>query len=406
MEKQIVLLSKDAFGIMNLPLYGNTYWKTPNIDALAEKGTIFMRHYTGAPSTTMAITTMATGKYPYELVERSKYEPVQKYDRGDTIFDILEQQGYSNHLVWDESWAWGIPYENCFGRSETTEFHNLQIWERVGTHKKNMSPVCRNDEKTKHAVDQLCAEVDSILNSYEKVFIWIHLPHVIAGRTGYGSDVDLVDEFVGWLRKRVGDRAIYLTGDHGHMNMVKGKTGYAFDVAETEIRVPLITPRIGNEMQINYPTSHVDLRDIILTNTVKKRDYVIVDSQYYAQLHRKMAIISGRFKYEFDKYGGKEFLYDVCDDFYERRNLLIKQKYDVDRQKIVCVSELYFSPYEKEAEEISPYLRSIKDSIWRSGDVRQERKELFREKLMKPKLYLIRRKQEHRYVKDFTQYER
>lgn len=406
MEKQIVLLSKDAFGIMNLPLYGNAYWKTPNIDALAEKGTIFMRQYTGAPSTAMAITTISTGKYPYELADRSKYEPVQKYDRGDTIFDILEQQGYANHFVWDEEFQRDIPYENCFGKNDTTVFHNLQIFERVGVHKKNMNPVYRNDEKTKYAMDQLCAEVDSILNSYKKVFIWIHLPHVIAGRTGYGSDVDLVDEFVGWLRNRVGDQAIYFTGDHGHMNMVKGKIGYAFDVAETAIRVPLITPRIGNETHINYPTSHVDLRDIILTNTVKKRDYVIVDSQYYAQLHRKMAIISGRFKYEFNKYDGKEFLYDVCDDFHERRNLLIKQKYDVDRQKIMCLSELFFSPYEKEAEEIFPYLRSIKDSIWRSGDAQQERKELFREKLMKPKLYLIRRKQEHRYVKDFTQYER
>lgn len=83
MEKHIVLVTKDAFGIMNLPQYGNTYWKTPNIDALAKEGTVFMRHYTSAPSTGMAMTSMLTGKYPYELTDRRKYEHVKKYERGD-----------------------------------------------------------------------------------------------------------------------------------------------------------------------------------------------------------------------------------------------------------------------------------------------------------------------------------
>ncbi|MBR5605704.1 MAG: sulfatase-like hydrolase/transferase, partial [Verrucomicrobia bacterium] len=73
MENQIVLVTKDAFGIMNLPIYGNQIWETPNIDELAHKGTVFMRHYTTAPSTGMAMTSMFTGKYPYELKERRKY---------------------------------------------------------------------------------------------------------------------------------------------------------------------------------------------------------------------------------------------------------------------------------------------------------------------------------------------
>ena len=33
----IFLYSKDALTIENLPSYGNTYWKTPNLDALVEK---------------------------------------------------------------------------------------------------------------------------------------------------------------------------------------------------------------------------------------------------------------------------------------------------------------------------------------------------------------------------------
>ena len=63
--KNIIFISKDALNKHVLPTYGNKFWKTPNIDALAEKGTVFNRHYTAAGSTAMAFTAMALGKYCY-----------------------------------------------------------------------------------------------------------------------------------------------------------------------------------------------------------------------------------------------------------------------------------------------------------------------------------------------------
>ena len=36
-----VLITKDALRKDYLPSYGNKFWKTPNIDELASKGTIF-----------------------------------------------------------------------------------------------------------------------------------------------------------------------------------------------------------------------------------------------------------------------------------------------------------------------------------------------------------------------------
>lgn len=109
----------------------------------------------------------------------------------------------------------------------------------------------RDDKKTASAMQSIYSEIEGILTAHEKAFIWIHLPHVIAGRTGYGSDVDTVDELVGWLRERVGDQAIYLSGDHGHMDRTKGKIGYAWDLDEIAVRVPLITPRV-NGLEKNH----------------------------------------------------------------------------------------------------------------------------------------------------------
>ena len=41
MKNKIILITKDVLRSDYLPVYGNKYWKTPNIDKLAEKGTIF-----------------------------------------------------------------------------------------------------------------------------------------------------------------------------------------------------------------------------------------------------------------------------------------------------------------------------------------------------------------------------
>ena len=38
----VILVSKDAMLSSYLPTYGNKYWKTPNIDELAKKGTVFV----------------------------------------------------------------------------------------------------------------------------------------------------------------------------------------------------------------------------------------------------------------------------------------------------------------------------------------------------------------------------
>ncbi|HPY85730.1 MAG TPA: sulfatase-like hydrolase/transferase, partial [Ruminococcus flavefaciens] len=97
MINNIVLISKDILMPQYLPIYGNSYWKTPNIDELAAKGTVFKRHYTAAPSTAMAFTAMFTGNYPHET-GYATYREVQEYN-GETLFDRLYERGYQCHLV-------------------------------------------------------------------------------------------------------------------------------------------------------------------------------------------------------------------------------------------------------------------------------------------------------------------
>ena len=68
MNNRILLLTKDALCKSYLPIYGNTYWKgkTPNLDELALKGTVFNKFYTSAPSTVMAIRGIVMGKFAFD----------------------------------------------------------------------------------------------------------------------------------------------------------------------------------------------------------------------------------------------------------------------------------------------------------------------------------------------------
>lgn len=71
-KESILLFTKDALPIEYLPCYGNTFWagRTPNIDELVSKGTLFTRFYKTAPS-----SAMFTGKYPYEQ-DIKRYVPL------------------------------------------------------------------------------------------------------------------------------------------------------------------------------------------------------------------------------------------------------------------------------------------------------------------------------------------
>ena len=85
-HSKIIFITHDALHRNYLPTYGNSYWKTPNIDALAKKGTIFQKYYTGAPSTIMSNMCMFTGLEAYQS-ELSDYGYTHKRYQGTTLFD-------------------------------------------------------------------------------------------------------------------------------------------------------------------------------------------------------------------------------------------------------------------------------------------------------------------------------
>jgi arylsulfatase A-like enzyme len=63
----VVLFVVDDMGWMDSGAYGSRYYETPNIDALAQSGTLFTDAYAAAPLCSPTRASMLTGKYPARL---------------------------------------------------------------------------------------------------------------------------------------------------------------------------------------------------------------------------------------------------------------------------------------------------------------------------------------------------
>lgn len=363
--KHVVLISKDVLRKSYLPVYGNKIWNTPNIDALAKKGTVFNRHYTAAPSTAMAFTSMFTGLYPYQT-ERATYVPIEKPDiqSEKTLFDAMHKKGYSCHLMWSNNYiTMAEKFSKCYG-DYTVHHDTLKFNQYIGPHA-GKEEVIDNDELLEKTYKEIMAEIDSIDRS-NPVFLWIHVPHVFLGRSCYGGDIDVFDRFVGDIRERFGDY-IFITADHGSNDGKGGKTGYGFDLYESSICIPLIAPKMANDDYIDYPTSNVDLFSIIVDGVIKKRDFVVSDTAYYAQPHRKIAIIKDNYKLIYNKRNKSFEFYDVIEDPNENINLVSKKMYDKDRNRYVITKQvLYYSSWSTSNERYTEMVEIFK-SIWKKA---------------------------------------
>ena len=373
-NNSILLFTKDALCTEYLPCYGNKYWegKTPNLDEMVKKGTLFTRFYTAAPSSAMAYMSMFTGKYPYQH-EIMEYVPILKPYSGLTLFDKAREKGYECHIIWDEKWmTTSYLHSMCYG--EGTIIHPLKdLRQGVGFHNQHEGELMPSKEKEEATLDMIEKEISIITSKGNRTFVWFHLPHVINGRTGYGTDIDLHDRVLGVMRKYFNDDKIFISADHGNMNGHKGKIGYGFDVYEPAVRIPLITPKKQNYTVYDGLTCNIDLDKIIFDgDEIPEREIIISDTAYYAQPRRKTVFIYNNYRYIYNRYDKSEELYDIDWDQEQQFNLINDEVFDIDRHVFVKSRELFFYPYWNKLSQVRQKLRDEKMKIWREPSKRQK----------------------------------
>ncbi|MBN2802471.1 MAG: sulfatase [Deltaproteobacteria bacterium] len=91
--KHVIIISLDTTRADHLGCYGNSWIKTPNLDALAAQGYLFENLYTPIPSTLASHTTLFTGRQPrFHGVPNNSY-----YVSEDNILltQILKKAGFT-----------------------------------------------------------------------------------------------------------------------------------------------------------------------------------------------------------------------------------------------------------------------------------------------------------------------
>src|ERR671939_1878225 len=81
----------------HLGCYGNPLVRTPNIDALAARGTRFERFYTATPICMPNRATLMTGRMPSLHGARQNGIPLSL--KATTFVDILNAAGYHTALI-------------------------------------------------------------------------------------------------------------------------------------------------------------------------------------------------------------------------------------------------------------------------------------------------------------------
>ncbi len=366
--KKFILVSKDAMCRDYLSLYGkkNGQSATPNIDELAANGTVFTSYTIAAPSTVMAFFSMITGMFAHET-DYEMYERKHVLFKGNTLFTKVKDIGYEEcHVIWDPAWDPLVDYFDCY-RGDV-EIHSIDGFrQKAGVHKDGDYLLKKNEKDENDALALIENCLKNVLKKEISQFVWLHLPHVIKGKTCYGSDIDTFDKCVGIVRRYFSDDEIAVTADHGNMNGHHGKLAYGYDVYDTVIKIPLITPRLSTIKVCDTNVSSVDLYSILFERTIPKREFIYCDTAYRAQKHRKLAIISGDYKYTYNKKNGNEELFDLNYDPDEHFNLISERFYDVDRKIYIDAREEYFYPYWDKLPAIREKFRKEKERIWRNG---------------------------------------
>ena len=389
MKDRIVLLTKDALCKSYLPIYGNKTNVMPNLSELADKGTVFHRFYTCAPSTAMSFIGMFTQKNSYET-DNETYVAIQK-EAENTVFDQLSEQGYDCQIIWDEKWIkMAKTYSQCYGKN--TKFNLININQTVGAHHMYAGDIAIDDALADKTVAVIKEAIENVVNSTDgKLFLWIHLPHVLLGRNCYGSDMDMFDRVIGHVRSYFSDDAIFISADHGNMNGIKNKICYGFDVYEPAINIPFISPRIDRKASCDTPVSNIHVYDL-LQEKIPEDEFVFSDCAYYKQIHRKLAIIHGDFKYIYNKESKTEELYDLRFDPGENCNIVSKTVTDVDRKVATPLDQVYYYPDWDRAQRELEILRAERNRIWRQENKMERLSAVMHRKLGRIRMKLIQHK--------------
>lgn len=269
--ENVVLITIDTLRPDHLGCYGYRAIQTPNLDALAARGTRFAAAVTAAPLTLPAHASILTGTYP----------PVHGVrDMGGfvlgatppTLASLLSRAGFRSAAI-----VGSAALDHYYGLNRGFEIYDDRMPAAA-----EPSPVAIPERRAGEAIDK--AQAWLAARPAGRFFLWVHLfdPHApydppepyrsrYAGRL-YDGEIAYTDAQLGRLLdgiRREGleeQTLIAALGDHGESLGEHGETTHGIFLYDAAVRIPFILagPGVPPGKVVNAQVRSIDLVPTIL----------------------------------------------------------------------------------------------------------------------------------------------
>jgi tetratricopeptide (TPR) repeat protein len=350
----IILISVDTLRADHLSCYGSRGRRTPNIDAIANGGTLFSQANAQVPLTLPSHVSLLTSRYPFasRIEDNGQLVP----SGAVTLATILKSHGYRT-----AAFIGGFVLDRRFGLNQGFDVYDspFALSDQAETDAGNLKRLGEDVSRT--ASDW----IDK--NAGAPFFVFLHLfdlhtpenlPKAIRARfpgPRYDAELGYIDEVLGkfwsFLGKRgVLDKALVVfLADHGESLGEHGENTHGYFIYQSTLSVPLIFhwPVGGTRAppKVDEPVSLMDVAPTILhflnfpvPNSFQGKTLPRLDAQASPEPHQiyseslyshnhfnTSALLSLRVgKYKYIQAPKPEF-YDLTADPEERHNLYSAQ---------------------------------------------------------------------------------
>ncbi|MEX2534603.1 MAG: sulfatase-like hydrolase/transferase [Trueperaceae bacterium] len=365
----IVLVLTDQQRWDSLGCYGNAFVSTPNVDALASRGTRLDRAFTPYPVCTPARASMWTGVLPHEHgvidnVYRVDNALAERSSVTTTVFDLMREAGYE--CAYFGKWH--------LGEADPGYFDHYDGFNSQGGHWRDgrKDEVYRPEAQTDACVDWLRQREDDRPFLMVQSYYPPHNPFTAPTQfmdyyrdrrvpfPGYYAAVSALDSYFGRIVTALEEQgirentAIVYYSDHGETFNYRRDGVHKFVCHEEAIRVPLVVDWPGQE-QVPNSDRMVGLEDLAPTlldwadaripdyfrgrsilplltgESVSWRDEYYVQNRTNVSNREQRCLRTDRWKLILSNDGDSE-LYDLTDDPEEELNLFETPRPDVHDQ--------------------------------------------------------------------------
>jgi arylsulfatase A-like enzyme len=271
----VILISVDTLRADHLSAFGYTHARTPNIDSLADHGTVFTQADCQIPFTMPSHASMLTSVYPFE--NQIEENAVPMAPGAVTLASVLHSHGYKT-----AAFIGTVFMERQMGLDQGFDFYdspfNYDAFSPMsGSMFLGVAPGSANAGKDRRdgALVMRSARQWLSANSREPFFAFVHLFDMHKPYGGsYDAQLAYIDKLIGGFKQTliqlgVWDKALVIfVSDHGESLGDHGESSHGYFIYESTLHVPLIVHwPSGSEnhpARVSDPVGLIDVAPTVL----------------------------------------------------------------------------------------------------------------------------------------------